>query len=88
MPRVAQENMLVDISTENEALFFNASSDQDIRTTALDPTMAPSAPPLPTTPPSALTKREDVDVNVLVYDIQKLVRRRVLRMMICCKQQY
>ncbi|KAL0137404.1 hypothetical protein V8B55DRAFT_1528032 [Mucor lusitanicus] len=72
VPRVAQENMLVDISTENEALFFNASSDQDIRTTALDPTMAPSAPPLPTTPPSALTKREDVDVNVLVYDIQKL----------------
>ncbi|KAK4521176.1 phosphatidylethanolamine N-methyltransferase [Mucor velutinosus] len=96
MPRVAKENLLVDISTENDedvpapwshsqdeagtAFFFKEPSDtsqrdkSDIRAMQ-DPSshqIVPSAPPLPTTPPSLLKKLEDMDVNELAYDIQKL----------------
>ncbi|GAN04810.1 conserved hypothetical protein [Mucor ambiguus] len=86
IPRVAKENILVDISTENDedvpAQWNHAQESSDtsqwekagMRATE-EPSshqIVPSAPPLPTTPPSLLKKLENMDVNELAYDIQRL----------------
>ncbi|EPB89478.1 hypothetical protein HMPREF1544_03709 [Mucor circinelloides 1006PhL] len=77
IPRVQDENILIDISTEShsqeQSLFFNESSSEPQweKPAMDDPSsstqIVPSAPPLPTTPPNLIKKPED-----MVYDIQKL----------------